>query len=121
MTPDFYEIPSHYKGDTFESITFTIKEDGVPVDLTGTTIIMDFRRDSPTGNIQQSMRIGSGLTISNAVGGMFVLDSFLNDWDVRRYHYDTKIIFPNGDDVIVRTYFVGYQDINQRSKNGQLS
>ena len=118
MTPDFYEIPDHYKGDTFESITFTIKEDGVVVDLTSVSIKMDFRRDSPNGNIQQSMTIGSGLTVANAVGGVFRLDSFINDWDVGRYFYDTELTFPNGGDGIVRTYFIGYQDINQRSKNG---
>ena len=121
MTPATYNIPSHYRGDTFDAITFTLKEDGVAVDLTGATIKMNFRRDSPTGNIQQSMTIGSGLTVVNAVGGVFRLDSFINDWDVGRYFYDTELTFPNGGDGIVRTYFIGYQDINQRSKNGQLS
>jgi hypothetical protein len=118
MTPATYNIPSHYKGDTFDAITFTLKEDGVAVDFTGATIKMNFRRDSPTGNIQQSMTIGTGITVSNAVGGVFVLDSFLNDWDAKRYYYDTQVTFPGGADGIVRTYFKGYQDVKQDTTNG---
>tara|TARA_R110000824_G_scaffold119531_1_gene273653 strand:- start:37 stop:375 length:339 start_codon:yes stop_codon:yes gene_type:complete len=110
MSPAIYNMPDHYKGDTFDEITFTIKEDTVAVDLTGAVIKMDFRKNTNTGTLKQSFIIGSGLTVVNAVGGVFKLDSFINDWDTDTYFYDAEITFADG---IIRTYFKGSLSVNQ--------
>ena len=114
MTPAIYNISDHYRGDTFEAITFTIKENAVAIDLTGTSIKMDFRKKSNTQTIQQSMSIGLGITIDNAIGGIFKLDAFINKWDAGEYIYDAEITFPNG---LVRTYFKGALIVNQDYSN----
>jgi hypothetical protein len=115
MTPATYAIPDHYKGDTFESLTFTIKEDGVAVDLTGATIKIDFRKKTNTGTNQASLTIGSGITVDNAIGGVFTLDSFKNDWEPDVYFYDTEVTLASG---IIRTYFKGTLRVNQDITSG---
>tara|TARA_R110000787_G_scaffold46199_1_gene112275 strand:- start:813 stop:1160 length:348 start_codon:yes stop_codon:yes gene_type:complete len=115
MTPATYRIPDHYRGDTFDAITFTIKEDGTDVDLTGAAIKIDFRKDSITGSLQKSMSIGSGITIVDAVGGEFKLDSYINNWAAQTYYYDTQITFSDG---IVRTYFKGTLKVDQDGTHG---
>jgi hypothetical protein len=114
MTPATYTIPNHYKGDTFDSITFTIKEDSVAVDLTGVAIKIDFRKGSNTGTLKQSFNIGSGITLVDAVNGVFKLDSFINDYDADVYYYDAQITFASG---VIRTYFKGTLTVNQDTAN----
>ena len=116
MTPATYRIPNHYRGDTFDAITFTIKEDGTAVDLTGAAIKIDFRKDSISGSLQKVIYIGAGITIVNAVGGEFKIDSYINNWDAKTYYYDAQITFSDG---IVRTYFKGTLKVDQdTTKNG---
>jgi hypothetical protein len=115
MKPATYNMPNHYKGDTFNAITFTIKEDAVAVDLTGAAIKMDFRKVSATGDPQQSMSIGSGITIVNDVGGIFKLDSFINNWAAQTYVYDAEITFADGS---IKTYFKGSLKVEQDVANG---
>tara|TARA_R110000851_G_scaffold333456_1_gene513408 strand:- start:2855 stop:3202 length:348 start_codon:yes stop_codon:yes gene_type:complete len=115
MTPAVYTFPPHYKGDTFNSFTFTIKENGVPIDLTGASVKIEFKKKSIKGDIQASMTVGSGITIDDAEGGVLRLDSFINDWLPENYFYDTQITFANG---IVNTYFKGVLTVNQDITNG---
>ena len=114
MTPATYTIPNHYKSDTFDAITFTIKEDAIAVDLTGATIKIDFRKGKNTGTLQQSFTIGSGITLTDAINGVFRLDSFINNYDADVYYYDCEITFPSG---VVRTYFKGTLTVNQDTAN----
>jgi hypothetical protein len=115
MTPATYDIPPHYKGDTFEAITFTIKENGIGIDLTGSDIRVDFKKNGNTGSLQESISVGAGITINNAIGGVFTLDSFVNNWSVGKYFYDAEITFADGT---VNTYFKGSLSINQDITNG---
>jgi leucyl aminopeptidase (aminopeptidase T) len=104
MTPATYNMPNHYKGDTFEAITFTIKENGVVVDLTGTTIRIDFKKDAINSHEKTSKTLGNGITLTDAVNGAVSIDSFVNNWDVGKYIYDAEITFPDGT---INTYFKG--------------
>tara|TARA_R110000851_G_scaffold332337_1_gene508153 strand:- start:975 stop:1322 length:348 start_codon:yes stop_codon:yes gene_type:complete len=112
MILEIFNFPDHYKGDTFDSITFTVKEDGVPVDLTGVAIKMDFRKNSYTGNLKESKTLGSGLTLVDAINGKFQLDKYINDWDSANYYYDAQITFSVLD---IRTYFKGRSTVTQDS------
>ena len=104
MTPANYDMPDHYKGDTFDSITFTITEDAIPVDLTGASIKIDFRYGKDTGPLELSMAIGSGLTVTDAAAGVFKIDSYINDWKAGFYVFDAEITFSAE---VIRTYFKG--------------
>ena len=115
MNPGTYNLPDHYKGDTFDKITFTLKEDSVVVDLTGALIKMDFKKNTNTGTLQQSFSIGTGITVISATGGVVELDAFINDWDTDMYFYDIEITFSDG---VVRTYVKGRLSVNQDISNG---
>ena len=115
MNPGTYNLPDHYKGDTFDKITFTIKENKVVVPLTGALIKMDFRKNTNTGTLQQSFIIGDGLTVIDAAGGVFELNAFINDWNTDMYFYDMEITFSDG---VVRTYAKGRLSVNQDISNG---
>jgi hypothetical protein len=115
MTPAIYIFPDHYRGDTLEATVFTIKEDGVAVDLTSAVIKIDFKQKSSTGTLQLSITIGSGITVNDAVGGKFTINSFINNWDPIKFFYDCEIIFPDG---VIKTYFKGTLKVEQDITNG---
>ena len=116
MTPTTYKINDQYKGDTFNGVTFTIKEGAnkTPIDLTGVSILSQFRANEVTGAIQQSFSIGSGITLTDATGGVFSIDPFTLDWNTGTFFYDIQITFPNGD---VRTYVKGSLNVLQDVTN----
>lgn len=111
------KVDNQYKGDTFDGIQFKIlgTENGSPIDLTGVAIRTQFRYDSRTGGIQKEITDGNGITISDAVNGIFSIDSFLLDWAADLYYFDVEITFPNGT---VRTYIQGTIKVIQDITNG---
>jgi hypothetical protein len=115
MNPSTYNFASHYKGDTFNAVTFTIKEDGVPLSLTDAEIKIEFKNKSIVGEIQDTLTIGSGITFVDSGNGVFKIDSFINNWEKGVYFYDAEITFPDG---VVRTYFKGSLKVNQDTSNG---
>ena len=80
--PAVIKINDQYKGDTYDGIQFTIlnTEGNTPIDLTGVSIRSQFRFGSKTGAIQKEITNGNGITLSDAAGGVFSIDSFLIDW-----------------------------------------
>ena len=116
MTPTTYKINDQYKGDTFNGVTFTLKEgaDKTPIDLTGVSILSQFRVNEVTGTIQKTLEIGSGITLTNAIGGVFKINPFTLNWNTGTFFYDIQITFPNGD---VRTYVKGSLNVIQDVTN----
>ena len=116
MTPTTYKINDQYKGDTFSGVTFTLKEgaEKTPIDLTGAAILSQFRTKEVTGAIQQTLSIGSGITVGNATGGVFSFDAFVLDWNTGTFFYDIQITFTDGS---VRTYIKGTLNVIQDVTN----
>tara|TARA_R110002126_G_scaffold149572_1_gene295577 strand:+ start:174 stop:527 length:354 start_codon:yes stop_codon:yes gene_type:complete len=116
MTPTTYKINDQYKGDTFNGVTFTLKEgaDKTPINLTGAAILSQFRSKEVTGVIKQSFSIGSGITVTNATGGVFKIDSFVLGWETGTYFYDIQITFADSS---VRTYVKGTLNVIQDITN----
>lgn len=112
-----YNFPDVLKGDTFKSRDITIKNDTTqtPIDLSGCLIDCEFRKTTKTGIIVKTISVGSGVVLTNAVNGIFTIDSFLANWDAGIYYYDFQFTFPNGK---IITYFGGYlkliQDVTQK-------
>lgn len=106
MVPGKYKLGKQYKGDTFSGVRFTIKdkETDTGIDLTDATIKMQFRRNSPTGTVVEELTEIDGITIEDAVNGIFTVDPFLIDWTPADYHYDIQITFLGG---VVKTYIKG--------------
>jgi len=104
--PAVYKIADHYKGDTFDGVQFTIlnSSDSLPINLTDCTIKIQFRKNTNNGNIVKEITQVDGITITDAVNGVFKIDPFLINWDEGNYYYDIQITFT---DNAVRTYIKG--------------
>ena len=101
-----YNINDHTRGDTFNGLQFTLKnEDNTPIDLTAIDKIeSQFRAKKETGAVVKEISVGSGITITNASSGIIQIDSFLVDWNVDIYYYDIQFTFLSG---VVKTYIKG--------------
>lgn len=110
--PTTYNFPDHYKGDTFNGMQFTLKdtvsEDAI--DLTDVLIYIQFRRGSKIGQIVKDLSIGQGITLTDAINGIFRIDPFINNWAVSIYFYDVQMKFANE---VIRTYVTGTQNLVQ--------
>ena len=111
MIPATYNLPSVVRGDTANSVQFTLLSDAVPIDLTSCIIRCFLRKGSKLGSIyrQFSNNVG-GITITNAVSGIFQLDQFQADFPADTYYYDIEIRFPGG---VVKTYLSGTLQVLQ--------
>jgi hypothetical protein len=109
-------LDNQYKGDTYDGVQFTLLGTGsVPIDLTGAAIKSQFRHLSKTGRIVKEVTDGAGITVSDAVNGIFQIDSFIIDWAAATYYYDIEITFLSG---VVRTYIQGTLTTTQDVTNG---
>ena len=99
-----YNIPDHYKGDTFDALEFTILDDDglTPIDLTDATIKSQFRRKSKSGKLTKELNVADGITVTDALNGVIELDAFILDWDANTYYYDIKFTFIDGKVVTYR-------------------
>ncbi|MBV1952571.1 MAG: hypothetical protein KUG64_10320 [Cycloclasticus sp.] len=96
-----------YKNDTFSSVNFTVKElvSGDPIDLTGTSIHVQFRYRCKTGSVVKDMEIGTGITLTDPTNGVFTIDEFTPIvFEVGEYYYDAQITFTDGS---IKTYVWG--------------
>ena len=101
-----YKIADHYKGDTFDGVQFTLlnSTDNIPINLTGCAIKIQFKKSAAYGTLQKEITNTAGITIVDAVNGVFKIDAFLINWSEANYYYDIEITFPNG---LVKTYIKG--------------
>lgn len=98
-----------WNGTTYDTVT-----GGLPIDLTGCSIVMQVRRPSLL-DVMLTLSVGAGLTITDAINGVFRIDSQIIDIPVYVYKYDIQITFPNG---IVKTYISGTATITEDVTNG---
>lgn len=104
MTPGIYNFTEVVKGDVFDEKTLTITKGITPINLTGATIKMDIRIKPGYDYAKRLSTENSGITITNATGGVFKINKFICDIDAAVYRYDIQITFQNGD---VKTYLAG--------------
>jgi len=94
MTPSIYNFPDVVREDTISSRQFTITRtvSGVtnPEDLTGAIIKCTFKHEEET----VLKEIGSGITVTNPSGGVFVIDAFTLS-KAGNYAFDIEITFSN--------------------------
>lgn len=90
-------------GNWFENFPFRISESGTPLNLTGLSIRIQFRRQSVNGPVQVDLQVGQGLTVTDATDGTFHINGFLLNWPEGTYYFDC-LITDNGRPL---TYFEG--------------
>ena len=95
----FLKIEDQRKGTTFYGVDFQVVDDiGSPVNLAGADIRCQFRFKDETGFIQASLKLGLGLTITDAALGLFKIDKIVKlEWPVGTYYFDIPIKFASGD------------------------
>jgi hypothetical protein len=96
---------THIKGDTFDEMPFAIVKNSVALNLTGATIRMQLRRECG-GLIALSLTsvASAGITITNAVGGLFKINKQIINIASGNYAYDLEILFSDGT---VKTWLSG--------------
>ena len=112
MIPQTNILNDHYKGSTFKGLRFIITYNTVRLDLTGATIRCQFRRKSPIGDLTKELNIGTGITVTDAVNGVFRFDEMKINWDADIYYYDIEIALSNGNN---DTYVKGTINVIQDS------
>ena len=112
-----YNIKDQYKNDTFDGVRYTLIDIDAqtPINLTDVTIKIQFRYSSKVGKVQKEITEADGITIEDAVNGIFKIDPFIIDWAVNTYYYDIEITFTNG---VVKTYVQGTLKVIQDITNG---
>lgn len=96
---------THIKGDTFDEMPFAILKNAVAVNLTGAIIKMQLRSECG-GLIALSLTsvASAGITITNAVGGLFKINKQIINIASGNYAYDLEILFSDGT---VKTWLSG--------------
>jgi len=105
-----YNIPKIIKGDTFNDLQFTLSINSVVVDLTAYTIACKFRKSSKTGKVYKSLTTAAGITLTEAVNGVFQIDAFTCDFDAGTYYYDIEFTDGAG---LIDTYIQGQMKVEQ--------
>jgi hypothetical protein len=95
---------THKRGDTFAEVPINIKINNVDLDLTGSTILMQLRKEA--GGI---VAFTPSLTIEAGTGGNFSIDEQIIDIPACNYKYDIQITL--ADDT-VSTWISGLFSIN---------
>ena len=112
-----YNFNDHLKGDTFKGMTFRMSNatTATPINLTDSEINIQFRVGSKTGRVQKHISIGNGITLTDAVNGVFNIDPIIKlNWYVNLYYYDVEITFLDGT---IKTYFGGTLKVVQDTTN----
>ena len=105
-----YNFPTQFRLDTFQSRSITfLDEIDDPINLTGATIVMEFRRYRKSGILLRRMIIGSGLTVPAPATGQFIIASFTLDFPVGITFYDVKVTIAG----VTATFLQGQLQVTQ--------
>ena len=101
-----YTIPDQRRGDTWNGInSITLKISGVPVDLTGSIVRMQFRETVDTPAALTLTTENSSIVFTNAVSGTVrVMPLSVVDIPFGKYYWDYQIKYPNN---VTKTYMEG--------------
>lgn len=103
MLPATANYIAHRRGDTINTRTITMQQDGSPVDLTNIDIQVDFAYKDR----RVERRVGSGVTKSDPVNGEFEIDALQLDY-AGVWSYDVQLVYSDGT---VKTIIAGTIEI----------
>lgn len=103
MIQGTYNFPDVVSGDTAEATDFVFSINGVPLNLTGSTIKMDYalKNGSP---VKRFTTADNSIVIKNATSGILEIVKYQCTLDPGIYYYDLEITLPTGDK---KTYIRG--------------
>ena len=99
------------KGDTFEEVNFEVKINDVAVDLTDSIIRMQLRKEyGGVVGLSLTSVEDTGITITDAVNGLFKINKQVINIPPYNYLYDIEIHFADGT---IKTWISGnFQILN---------
>jgi hypothetical protein len=104
-----YTIPSHLRGDTWDGITsIVLHKNGIPLNLTGATIKMEFREDIDSPVVLELSTTNGKITITNALSGTISIPETIIDIPFGKYVYDLQVTLTSGYN---KTYMRGTWEI----------
>lgn len=90
------------KGQTFSRVKFRYTLDGIPMSISGATILAKIRYKNDCGPIVKTLTDSDGITVTDAVNGFFEIDEFTPVvFDPALYYFDVEITFSDGR---IKTY-----------------
>ena len=110
------EFPNieHYKGDTFKQIPMVYKLNGTPHNLTGAVIRMQLRKEKDGVSYLVLTSVGSaGITITNAVGGAFKINTQIIDIQAGNYVYDIEFNINGVIETLIKGDFIITNDVTR--------
>ena len=110
-----YNFPNQYRGDTFEGIQFTINKNGSPLDLTGASICIQVKINKTDETFVIEWTESDGITITDAVNGVFQIDETIIDVPAAQYQQDVQITLASGE-VLTPTFgtWLIVQDVTRK-------
>lgn len=90
-----FELDPVVQGTTGDEVTIELKVNTVPVNLTSSTIKIAFVKYGSKKAIDE-LSVGNGITITNASGGIFKIDSRIYNWLTGVYFADADITLSDG-------------------------
>lgn len=103
-------IPEHKRGDTWDGISFRIIVGGVPLNLSGAKIDLEFRKRPHNNPSYLYSTTNSKIVITDAVNGRISVVGGIIDFEVGIYDYDVQITLSDGS---VKTRIVGQWSITK--------
>lgn len=103
-------LKTHTSGDTWHGLDLTVNVDGVPMNLTGATVLMQMRK-LPESHLHEWKSTGGhpGIVITNAVAGQIHVEKHILVGQHKLY-FDVEVTSSGGD---VRTVLSGVLPIEQ--------
>lgn len=104
-----YNIPKHRRGDTWDGITaIGIKENGIPVNLSGAVISIEFREDYDTPVALTLSTLTSTISVLPTLSAVTV-PAIIVDIPPATYRYDLQVVYPT---TRTKTYMQGNWEIS---------
>ena len=110
------EFPNieHYKGDTFKQIPMVYKLNGVAQNLTGAIIRMQLRKEKDgVSYLELTSVANAGITITNASGGGFKINTQMIDIQAGNYVYDIEFNIGGVIETLIKGDFIITNDVTR--------
>lgn len=102
------------RGNTWNGVTFKVDLNGSSLDLTGASILIQFRKAYAQPSVLD-LTIGSGITILEATAGRFRLDPRVFTLAPAQYQYEIRITLQSG---VIKTWIGGIATITEDITRG---
>lgn len=103
-----YNIPRHRRGDTWDGISAVgIKENGIPVNLSGALISMEFREDYDAPVALTLSTITNTISVLPTLSAITILPIIIGI-PPANYIYDLQVVYPT---TRTKTYMQGSWEI----------